>query len=96
LSDTVQIEPITSGDYGYHNGYQIKQVKTLAAERTDDKNRLLKSSKLLAFVAKNPERLHPEQLNQVRQPVATLRKSPASATKKVPSPHKSPSHRMPA
>ncbi|GHU02602.1 hypothetical protein AGMMS49960_15220 [Betaproteobacteria bacterium] len=49
-----------------------KQTKTLAAERSDYENRLLESSKLLAFAAKNPQRLNPQQLDRVRQTAATL------------------------
>ncbi|MDR1349271.1 MAG: FapA family protein [Zoogloeaceae bacterium] len=49
-----------------------KQAKELAAERSGYENQLLEYSKLLAFAAKNPARLRPEQVEKVRAMNANL------------------------
>ena len=49
-----------------------KQAKELAAERSGYENRLLEFSKLLAFAAKNPARLKPEQQEKIRESTALL------------------------
>jgi uncharacterized protein (DUF342 family) len=49
-----------------------KMAKVLATERSGYENRLLEFSKLLAFSAKNPGRLRPEQIEKVRESTTML------------------------